>query len=140
MKMAAEKNFENQLKDWLQSIGIYPLGCSVMDMKVPPVGYYEKRWGGGYQKAGLPDMHIVAAGINVDVELKAPKGKPSELQIHDLKQINGCGSIGVLLYPDGFEEFKILLKGVMQQCNQVIPWLDALKIVHTGTSCDILTG
>lgn len=40
-------------------------------MTVPAIGYYEKRWGGGYSKAGLPDMHIVVTGINIDAELKA---------------------------------------------------------------------
>lgn len=36
--MAGEKNFENRLKDWLESEGIYPLGEPVDRMKAPPVG------------------------------------------------------------------------------------------------------
>lgn len=66
--MAAEKNFENRVKKWLQGLGIYPLGTAKDKMPVPPIGYYEKRWGGGYSKKGLPDMHIVANGISLDVE------------------------------------------------------------------------
>ena len=54
--MAAEKNFENKVKRYLESIGVYDLGTGADKMKVAPCGYYEKRWGGGYSKAGLPDM------------------------------------------------------------------------------------
>lgn len=57
--MAAEKQFENRVKRYLETLGIYPLGCAHDKMTVPPVGYYEKRWGGGYSKAGLPDMNQV---------------------------------------------------------------------------------
>ena len=57
--MAGEKNFENRLKDWLESEGIYPLGHPEDKMTVPPCGFYEKRWGGSrYVKSGLPDMRI----------------------------------------------------------------------------------
>lgn len=71
--MASEKNFENRLKNWLESEGVYPLGEPVDRMKTPPCGYYEKRWGGGrYVKSGLPDMRIVVNGIALEVELKAP--------------------------------------------------------------------
>ena len=85
--MAGEKNFENRLKDWLESEGIYPLGEPVDRMKAPPCGYWEKRWGGGrYTKSGLPDMKITIKGISLEVELKASNGTPSELQKRNLKQ------------------------------------------------------
>lgn len=51
-------------------------------------------------------MHIVVNGINLDVELKAPTGRPSELQKFMVVQINECGSIGLILWPEGFPEFK----------------------------------
>ena len=108
-------------------------------MTVPPVGYYEKRWGGGYSKAGLPDMHIVVNGINLDVELKAPTGRPSELQKFMVVQINECGSIGLILWPEGFPEFKKIIEGVMQ-CSIHIPALEHLKNAHSNTKCNILTG
>lgn len=108
--MAAEKSFENRLKDWLESEGIYPLGTPVQDMKVPPCGYWEKRWGGGkYIKAGMPDMHIVVCGISIEVELKAPNGRPSELQIQKLNQIDDAGCIALVLFPKDFENFKGLI-------------------------------
>ena len=87
--MAAEKQFENRVKRYLETLGVYPLGCPHDKMTVPPVGYYEKRWGGGYSKAGLPDMHIVVNGINLDVELKAPPvGRPNFRNLWLFKSMN----------------------------------------------------
>lgn len=137
--MAAEKQFENRVKRYLETLGVYPLGCAHDKMTVPPVGYYEKRWGGGYSKAGLPDMHIVVNGINLDVELKAPTGRPSELQKFMVVQINECGSIGLILWPEGFPEFKKIIEGVMQ-CSIHILALKHLKNAHSNTKCNILTG
>ena len=106
-----EKRFEEKLKKWLESEGIYALGTPVQDMTVPPCGYWEKRWGGGkYIKAGMPDMHIVVNGISLEVELKAPNGRPSELQIQKLNQIDDAGCIGLVLYPKDFEKFQRLVK------------------------------
>lgn len=137
--MAQEKNFENRVKKWLQGIGIYPLGTAKDKMSVPPVGYYEKRWGGGYSKAGLPDMHIVANGISVDVELKASNGRPSELQKHNIRQINDAGSLAMILYPEGFDDFKNIMEGVIQ-CKVHIQGLNALKAANASTKCVMLTG
>lgn len=136
--MAAEKNFENQVKRWLESEGIYPLGTEQQKITVTPYGYWEKRWGGGYSKKGLPDMHIVVNGINIDAELKASNGRPSELQKHNVIQINQSGSLAMVLYPEGFEQFKSIVKGV-KECNGHIAGLIALKDAHSSSKCNILT-
>lgn len=113
--MAAEKSFEERLKTWLESEGIYPLGTPKQDMVVEPCGYWEKRWGGGkYIKAGMPDMHIVVNGISLEVELKAPNGRPSELQIQKLNQIDDAGCIAMVLFPKDFERFQKLVKHIKQ--------------------------
>lgn len=122
--MAGEKNFENALKRWLHTQGIYPLGTEPSKMNAPPTGYWLKRWGGGqYTKAGLPDMQIVVGNVCVEVELKAATGRPSELQIQKLKQINNSGGIGFLLYPKQFEQFKEFIlklkKGVVDNENEL---------------------
>lgn len=135
--MAAEKNFENRVKKWLESIGVYPLGTADDKMNVLPCGYWEKRWGGGYSKKGLPDMHIVINGFNIDAELKASDGRPSELQKHNVAQINKSGSIAVVLYPEGFEQFKLIVKGV-KECNGHIAELNVLKNAHSSSKCNIL--
>ena len=136
--MAAEKNFENRVKIWLESEGIYPLGTGADKMKVSPCGYYEKRWGGGYSKSGLPDIHLTVNFISIDVELKAPTGRPSDLQKQKIKQINRSQSIAMILYPEGFDDFKNIVKGV-KECSLAIPALNALKVAHSNTNCVILT-
>lgn len=108
--MAAEKSFEEKLKKWLESEGIYRLGTPVQDMVAEPCGYWEKRWGSKYSGAGWPDMHIVLNGISIEVELKAPNGRPSELQIQKLNQIDEAGCIGLVLFPKDFEKFKKLVR------------------------------
>lgn len=57
----------------------------------------------------MPDMHIVVNGISIEAELKAPKGKPNDLQIQKLNQIDDAGCISVVLYPKDFEKFKNLV-------------------------------
>lgn len=98
--MAAEKNFENGVKRWFHSMGIYPAGQREDKMIVPQVGWYLKVWGGGFQKSGIPDILICIGGVFIGCEVKAPDGRPSHLQIQNLKQIDRSGGYGVLLYPD----------------------------------------
>ena len=45
--MGAEKAFENRVKDWLKSEGIYPAGCPEQEITIPACGWYFKVWGGG---------------------------------------------------------------------------------------------
>lgn len=118
-KMAAEKNFENRLKRWLETQGVYALGTPRQKMTVPPCGYWEKRWGGGqFTKSGLPDMHITVKGRSFDVELKAPNGRPSELQEYIVDQIKNSGGTALILYPKDFEKFKNLIEEVKNESNR----------------------
>lgn len=136
--MAGEKNFENRLKKWLESEGIYPLGHPKDQMPVAPCGYWEKRWGGGrYVKSGLPDMRITVKGIALEVELKATNGTPSELQKRNIRQINDSGGLAMVLYPEGFETFKKIVKEV-KQCKFLTVGLKLSTVAHTATGCDML--
>lgn len=107
--MQSEKQFENKVKRYLQSLGIYSLGTPKNKMPTPPVGYFEKRWGGGFSKSGLPDLHICIHGHSVEVELKRETGRPSELQLFMVDQINDSGGRAIILYPKDFEKFKNLI-------------------------------
>ena len=140
--MAGEKNFENRLKRWLESMGIYPLGEPLDKIRVHPCGYYEKRWGGGrYQKSGLPDMRIVVNGMALEVELKDTHGTPSELQKRNIRQINNAGGMGFVLYPEGFETFKTIVKGVITWPSDCpIAGLIVSTVARSNTKCDMLTG
>ena len=104
--MAEEKRFENRLKNYFHSIGIYPAGYGRNKMTVPQVGWYTKIWGGGYQKAGIPDIIVCVEGLFLSVEVKAPNGRASDLQKLNTNRIRDSGGNACFLYPSGFEQFK----------------------------------
>ncbi len=137
--MAAEKNFENRVKNWLEKEGVYPAGTPIQKIIHPVCGWYFKVWGGGFQKAGIPDLIVCVNGVFFGVELKSETGRPTELQKKNVQLINQANGVGLILYPEGFEQFKEIVKGVIG-CNAVIPALNALKAAHSSTSCDTLTG
>ena len=90
--MAAEKNFENKVKQFLKDSGCWIL----------------KYWGGAaYTKKGIPDLLVCSDGYFMGVEVKAPDGVPTLLQIYNLKTIRESGGYGILLYPKDFEQFKM---------------------------------
>ena len=97
--MAAEKNFENRIKKYLKD-----KGC-----------WYVKYFANEFTRSGVPDILACVNGYFVAIEVKAPKGKPSDLQLWNIEQINKSGGIGIVLYPDKFDKFKemveYLLKG-----------------------------
>ena len=85
-----EKAFENKVKGFLKQSGCW----------------FVKTWSNGIQRSGIPDLLVCCNGRFVGVELKAPNGKPSELQMWNLLKIDDAGGFGWLLYPAKFEEFK----------------------------------
>lgn len=97
--MTAEKNFENQIKAFLKDQGCwfvkYWSGCGAGGKK--------------FTKDGIPDILACVNGQFVGIEVKAPKGKPSELQLWNLKKIDDSGGYGILLYPKDFELFKTFI-------------------------------
>jgi hypothetical protein len=89
--MAQEKNFEEKVKKFLKDEGCW----------------FIKYWGGGgFTKSGVPDLLVCLNGYFMAIELKAPKGKPSELQLYNLKKITKGNGIAILLYPKDFDQFK----------------------------------
>lgn len=114
--MAAEKNFENRLKKWLQSEGIYPLGTPPDKMPTPPCGYYEKRFANRMTKSGLPDMHICVKGMAVETEVKAENGTPSDMQLFMIDQIRNSGGFAFVVFPSGFDKFKHFIKELKRDC------------------------
>ena len=94
-----EKEFETKIKKFLDA-----QNC-----------YYRKIWGGGFQVAGLPDLLICCNGFFVAVEIKSEKGKPTELQLHNIAEINNAGGLGLVLYPNQFNAFKRLILDLKQR-------------------------
>lgn len=97
--MAAEKNFENKIKGFLKDHGCWFL----------------KYWGGAaYTKSGIPDILACCEGFFLGIEVKAPHGKPSELQLYNLKKIDEAGGFGILLYSIDFDLFKNFVDCIIQ--------------------------
>jgi len=88
-----EKPFEKKVRKFLEFEGCY---C-------------RKIWGGGFQQAGVPDLMICCNGYFIAVEVKGDRGKPSELQLHNIEKIKTAGGVGLILYPKDFEDFKQLI-------------------------------
>ena len=123
-----ERQFVNKIKSYF-----YQLKQQGQPIKL------HKIWGGGkYQKAGIPDIIACINGIYFEIELKSSTGKPSDLQKYNLRLTNQANGFGILLYPEGFDQFKKIIKGVLT-CSSHIPELNALKHAHSNTSCDIWT-
>jgi hypothetical protein len=105
--MAAEKNFENRVKKYLEE-----KHC-----------WFLKYWGGAaYTKSGIPDLLVCCCGVFIGVELKAPNGKPSDLQLYNLRKISAAGGLACLLYPKDFELFKRMIEQI--QHLEGINWND----------------
>ena len=95
--MDKEKNLENRVKAFLKDEGVW----------------YVKYWGGGgFTRAGVPDLLICCNGVFLGVELKASRGKPSDLQMVELHRIRDSGGLAVLLYPESENIFRNLFSPV----------------------------
>ena len=91
--MAQEKNFENKVKLFLKDNGCW----------------YVKFFANRMTRTGVPDILACVNGRFVAIEVKAQNGKPSDLQVYNIKKIREAGGISIILYPDGFEAFKHLI-------------------------------
>ncbi|MBP2655621.1 MAG: hypothetical protein H6Q73_3190 [Firmicutes bacterium] len=85
-----EKEFQKQVIQFLKSQNIYHI----------------KIWGGGFQKAGIPDLLCCIRGKFVALELKTEKGRATVLQKYNLFKIQDAGGYARVLRPAEFERFK----------------------------------
>lgn len=93
--MAKEKNFENKIKAYLKEEGCW----------------FIKYWGGGqFTKTGVPDLIACVNSYFVAIEVKAANGKPSELQVHNVRKINENGGYAIILYPKDFDLFEKIVE------------------------------
>lgn len=98
----SESKFQSKVINFLKSKGCYVI----------------KYWGGGkFTKAGIPDLLVSCNGVFLGIELKAPNGRASKLQLYNLDQIKKSGGIGILLYPKDFNRFKSRVEEI---CNTPI--------------------
>jgi Holliday junction resolvase len=98
--IAAEKTFENKIKKFLDDRG----------------AWFVKYWAGAqYTKSGIPDILACVNGYFVGIEVKAPNGKPSEIQLYNVRRINAAGGFAFVLYPSKFDEFKRFVEGLQRE-------------------------
>lgn len=101
-----EKQFENRVKHFLHTVGIYPAGYPEQKMEAEPRGWYFKVWGGGFQKAGIPDLILNLEGVFMAIEVKSQDGRPTEIQDLNIDRIRETLGEAFILYPSGFEQFQ----------------------------------
>jgi len=116
--MAEEKNFENKVKKFLKE-----QNCWVL-----------KTWSNGVQRSGVPDLLVCCNGYFVGVELKATKGKPSELQIWNIKKIREAGGVAIVLYPNQFEKFKDLIVQMKKERLAISPMYYFQQVFDKGVN------
>ena len=88
-----EKNFENKIKNFLKKEGCY----------------FFKFWGTMYTRAGVPDLIACVSGWFVGIEVKSDVGKPSPIQLQNIKEIIEEGGFAVVVRPENFEELKEMI-------------------------------
>ena len=99
--MAAEKNYENRIKKYLESKG----------------AWFVKFFANAYTSSGIPDILCCVNGRFVGIEVKQETGKPSLLQKVHLKRIGEAGGIGILAYPSGYQKLKELIDNLSEDKN-----------------------
>lgn len=97
--MAQEKTFENKIKKYLKANDCW----------------YVKYFANRMTKSGIPDILACVNGFFVAIEVKASNGKPSELQIYNREEIRNSGGISLILYPEQFEDFKLLIDDLIKR-------------------------
>ena len=108
--MAQEKNFENKIKLYLKSHD----------------HYFVKYFANRMTKVGVPDILACINGKFVGIEVKSSTGKPSELQIHNVKKINDSGGYAMIVSPDQWELLKMVI-GTLENFD----FIDARQIVDS---------
>lgn len=95
--MAQEKNFENKIKQYLKDHN----------------HYFVKYFANRMTKVGVPDILACINGCFVGIEVKSSTGKPSELQIHNVKKIIDSGGFAVIVSPEQFGDLKNMIHALI---------------------------
>lgn len=74
----------------------------------------------GYGSSGIPDIAACLHGRFIGIECKANGGKPTALQLKNLRELSSAGGIAVLVDENGLENFNALLTGVNKLSGGVL--------------------
>jgi hypothetical protein len=68
--------------------------------------------GGLYATSGTPDILACLHGRFIGIEVKAGKNKPTDLQIHALRQIDNCSGLALVINESNLDYLKECLADV----------------------------
>jgi Holliday junction resolvase len=67
---------------------------------------------GGYGRSGVPDIVGSYKGKFFAIECKAGKGKPTALQLNEIKAINDSGAVAIVVNEDNIDDVTVLLEQI----------------------------
>lgn len=98
-----EKMFELKIRKYIENNG----------------GFCVKYFGCAYSTSGIPDLLCSVKGHFVAIEVKAPEGKASELQLRKIEEIRKAGGFAYVVYPSGWFRLKAVIDGLLiEQYNR----------------------
>ncbi|MBS5315950.1 MAG: VRR-NUC domain-containing protein [Clostridiales bacterium] len=74
--------------------------------KLPKCWFFKVHGGSVFQIVGVPDIVGVINGKFIGLELKTNTGKPSDLQLVRIRDINKAGGYAKIVRPNNWEEIK----------------------------------
>ena len=86
--MAEEKKLETRLKKILKDRG----------------AWYLKTFSDGVQRAGVPDLLVCYRGHFIGIEVKSERGKPTQLQLIEIREIKKAGGYAFVIRPSNLDE------------------------------------
>lgn len=86
----------------------------IRKLKKLPNCWYVKVWGGGFQRAGIPDLLVCYKGYFIGIELKNEVGQATEIQKYNITSIQNAGGYAIILRPQNEQ----LLWDVISEINQ----------------------
>lgn len=99
--MTPEKRIQNKIISFLKTF---------------PSLKYERRQAGGFNyKSGLPDLWFLYKGKHVEVEVKAPGGYPTMLQLNQEKEFKDAGAY--YWRDDNFDSFKNFFVNIFAEAD-----------------------
>lgn len=64
---------------------------------------------GGYGKSGVPDIVGCYESYFIGIECKAGKGKPTALQLKNLREINAAGGLAIIINEQNVDDLTTIL-------------------------------
>ncbi len=102
MAQTPEAKVKAKIKDLLKKYGVY----------------YAMPIGTGYGNAGVPDFLCCAGGHFLAIEAKANGGKPTALQLKNIKQINDGGGTAVVIDETNLTMLEAVIKAKTEKDDE----------------------